>query len=82
MAQKNATTTHYVVQSYRRIGKKLVAEEPNVVRDERECRRVAERAAMRKPAVIAFSRTGDMETGDFDEPVILALHGDVPGLNR
>lgn len=27
---------------------------------------------------IAFSRSGDMEFGDFDEPVILGRFGDVP----
>lgn len=25
-----------------------------------------------------FSRTGGADTGDFDDPVILASHGDVP----
>jgi hypothetical protein len=29
-------------------------------------------------AVIVFSRTGDSDTGDFDDPVILAKHGDAP----
>ncbi|WP_280136754.1 hypothetical protein [Devosia soli] len=24
-----------------------------------------------------FSRTGDADTGDFDDPVVLATHGDV-----
>jgi hypothetical protein len=74
----NSRVTHYVVQSYRKMGKRLVAEEPRVVKDERECLRVAEAAASRRHAVIAFSRTGDADTGDFDDPVILATHGEVP----
>lgn len=74
----NSRVTHYVVQSYRKVGKRLVPDEPRVVEDERECLRVAEAAASRRHAVIAFSRTGDADTGDFDDPVILATHGDVP----
>lgn len=75
---RNSQVTHYVVQSYRKSGKRLIADEPRVVKDERECIRVAEATAARRPAVIAFSRTGDADTGDFDDPVILATHGDVP----
>jgi hypothetical protein len=74
----NSRVTHYVVQCYRKMGKRLVADEPRVVKDERECLRVAEATASRRAAVIAFSRTGDADTGDFDDPVILATHGDVP----
>ena len=74
----SSRVTHYVVQSFRKIGKKLIAEEPKVVKDERDCLRVAEQTAMRRPAVIAFSRTGDLDTGDFDDPVIMARHGNVP----
>lgn len=74
----NSRVTHYVVQSYRKMGKRMVAEEPKVVPDEKTCLRVAEATAARRPAVVAFSRTGDMDTGDFDDPVILATHGEVP----
>lgn len=74
----NSRVTHYVVQSYRKVGRKLVPDEPRVVKDEQECRRAAEATAARRPAVIAFSRTGDADTGDFDDPVILETHGDVP----
>ena len=70
--------THYVVQSYRKMGKRIVPDEPKVAADERQCLRMAEAAAGRRHAVIAFSRTGDMDTGDFDDPVILAIHGEVP----
>lgn len=73
------TITHYVVQAYRK-GKrgKVEAEEPKIARDENNCRSMAERMALSRHAVIAFSRTGDPHTGDFDDPVILAKHGDVP----
>lgn len=75
---QSSRVTHYVVQSYRKLGKRLVPDEPRVVKDERECLRVAEQTASRRAAVIAFARTGDADTGDFDDPVILATHGDVP----
>lgn len=73
------TVTHYVVQAYRK-GKrgKIEAEEPKIARDENNCRVMAERLSLTRLAVIAFSRTGDPDTGDFDDPVILAKHGDVP----
>ncbi|ODT80609.1 MAG: hypothetical protein ABS76_15640 [Pelagibacterium sp. SCN 64-44] len=73
------TVTHFVVQAYRK-GKrgKIEAEEPKVARDENNALAMAERLALSRHAVIAFSRTGDKETGDFDDPVILAMHGAVP----
>ncbi|MHA6690565.1 hypothetical protein [Devosia sp. A449] len=73
------TVTHFVVQAYRK-GKrgKIEAEEPKVARDENNALAMAERLALSRHAVIAFSRTGDTETGDFDDPVILAKHGAVP----
>lgn len=73
------TVTHYVVQAYRK-GKrgKLEADEPKIARDAHHCKVLAERTSYSRAAVIAFSRTGDPDTGDFDEPVILAKYGDVP----
>lgn len=74
----NSRVTHYVVQAYRKMGKRIGPDEPKVAADKRQCLRMAEAAAGRRHAVIAFSRTGDADTGDFDDPVILATHGDVP----
>lgn len=73
------TVTHFVVQAYRK-GKrgKVEAEEPKIARDENNAKAMAERLALSRHAVIAFSRTGDPDTGDFDDPVILAKHGAVP----
>ncbi len=73
------TVTHFVVQAYRK-GKRgrIEAEEPKITRDENNAVAMAERLALSRHAVIAFSRTGDKETGDFDDPVILATHGAVP----
>lgn len=73
----NSRVTHYVVQAYRKMGKKIVADEPKIAADERQCLRMVEAAAGRRHGVIAFSRIGDADTGDFDDPVILAKHGHV-----
>lgn len=72
--------THFVVQGFRKMGKRVVADEPKMARDEAHCLRLAEQASASRAGVIAFSRTGDLDTMDFDEPVILATHGDVPEL--
>lgn len=71
--------THYVVQGFRK-GKRgaLQADEPRIARDKDHCIRLAQQVAGSRHAVIAFSRTGDPDTGDFDDPVILAKHGEVP----
>jgi hypothetical protein len=72
--------THYIVQAYRKVGKKIVADEPKIANDEKHCLRLAEATAGRRHGVIAFSRTGDADTGDFDDPVVLARHGELPAL--
>lgn len=74
----NSKVTHYVVQAYRKMGKKIVADEPKIANDENHCLRLAEATAGRRHGVIAFSRTGDADTGDCDDPVILATHGEIP----
>ncbi|MGV8833274.1 MAG: hypothetical protein ACOH2N_14970 [Devosia sp.] len=81
--QAAGTITHFVVQTFRK-GKrgKIEAEEPKIARDENNALVMAERLALSRHAVIAFSRTGDLDTGDFDDPVILAKFGDVPDLGQ
>jgi hypothetical protein len=75
-AQSN---TWFVVQAYRK-GRRgaLTPEEPKMARNEANCLAMAERLAITRPAVVAFKRKGDPDTGDFDDPVILATFGDVP----
>lgn len=80
-AETSSRVTHFVVQGYRKMGRKIVADEPKIARDEAHCLRLALQASSNRSGVIAFSRTGDLETMDFDEPVILATHGDVPELS-
>lgn len=76
-----ATTrkTFYVVQPFTK-GKRggLKAEQAIQAASEDAAVRRGERLAETKAGVLVFSQTGDPEMGDFDEPVILARHGDVP----
>lgn len=76
------SVTHYVVQGYRKGARgKLRPDEPRIARDLNHCQVLAERVAQSRDAVIAFSRTGDIDTGDFDDPVIIATFGDVPEMS-
>lgn len=69
--------THFVVQSYSKGQRgKLVADTPFVAKDAAHAPRTAERMANSSPMVIAFSTTGDAETGDFEPPKLIYAHGD------
>ncbi|MCB5173684.1 hypothetical protein [Microvirga lenta] len=74
-----ALKTYYVVQPFVR-GKRggLKAEQAIQVQSETAAILRGERLAESKAGVLVFSQTGDPEMGDFDEPVFLASHGDVP----
>lgn len=71
--------TYYVVQAFNR-GKRgaLIAEEPKQVPSQRQCEALAERLAETSVAVVAFSRTGDPKTGDWEDAVVLAQYGQLP----
>jgi len=71
--------TYYAVQPFENVprGKSKVLP-PVVVSSSDEALRRADRLAKERGGAIAFSRSGDMESGDFDEPVILGRFGDVP----
>ncbi|KKB81044.1 hypothetical protein VW35_02430 [Devosia soli] len=56
----NSRVTHYVVQSYRKMGKSLVADEARVATSEAECLRWAQSTAARRQAVIAFLALGTL----------------------
>lgn len=70
--------TYFVVQSFER-GKKgaLVSDQPVEAQGYEHAMRMAERLSRFKAAVIAFSRTGDPATGDFEDAVIIASFGNL-----
>jgi len=71
--------TYFVVQTYS-MGRKgnVVADMPVQAQSADHATRIAARLGRSKLAAIAFSRTGDPSTGDYDDANILAVFGVVP----
>lgn len=71
--------TYFVVQTFQR-GKKgvLIADTPRQARDKAHCLLLAEKLSGSRPSVVAFSRTGDPETGEWEDAVVLYQAGDLP----
>jgi hypothetical protein len=73
------TMTYYGIQPFENAARgrsKVLA--PIVAQTASEALRRAERLAKERGGAIAFSRSGDPDFGEFDEPVILGRFGDVP----
>lgn len=74
-----ASHTYYAVQPFARAGQgRISVLQPIVVQSQAEAVRKAERVAVEKGGAIAFSRTGDEDIGDYDDPIVLGRFGDVP----
>lgn len=71
--------TYFVVQTFQR-GKKgaLIPDIPRPARDRLHCERVAEKLAERSAGVVAFSRTGDPESDDWEDAMIISQYGETP----
>lgn len=73
-----SSTTYYVAQPFELTkGGHLVAGMPQQLQTETAAIRRAESLAQ-KGGAVAFSRTGDISTGDFDDAKILRTFGQVP----
>lgn len=73
-----STATYYVAQPFELTkGGNLVAGQPQQAQTASAAIRRAEYLAT-KGGAIAFSRTGDPASGDFDDAVILKKFGEVP----
>ena len=68
--------TQYLVQAYTQVKGRMRADTPFVAKDVNHARRTAERLSQAKPMVIAFANTGDADTGDYEEPKLIAAYGD------
>ncbi|WP_156419338.1 hypothetical protein [Aureimonas sp. AU12] len=69
--------TYYVVQTYSVNAKrKIEADTPRQVSTESEALRLSGRLSETKFGVVAFSRTGDPESGDWEDAKILFQFGD------
>ena len=75
-----ARETSYFVQSFNPgKGGNLKADPPIACKSETGALRTAERLALSKLGVVAFSSTGDAEMGDFDdEPEVFFRNGRLP----
>lgn len=75
-----ARVTNYVVQPYiAGRGAGLKAGSPTACKSAEAAQRMAEKMAPGKLGIVAYSTSGDQETGDYDdEPVILFRAGRLP----
>lgn len=75
-----AQQTQHLVQSFTAgRGAALKADKPIACKSADEAKRKAERMAESKVGVVAYSMTGDADTGDYDEtPVVLFKAGRLP----
>jgi hypothetical protein len=74
--------TSYFVQAFAAgtsWGQTLKADAPIACKTEAGALRTAERLALSKLGVVAFSSTGDPEMGDYDdEPAVIFRQGQIP----
>lgn len=82
--QKKETVAHltyFVVQPFKMVKNakaKISADDPIPARDHDHALALVERLRPIRAGVVAFRRTGDPTTGDWDDAVIIARHGTVP----
>lgn len=71
--------TYFVVQTFQK-GKKgaLIPDLPRPAHDRSHCERVAEKLAQKSAGVVAFSRTGDPESDDWEDAMIISQYGETP----
>lgn len=75
---KASTVTYYVVQPFEQDQNGvLLPRPPQQVQSPSIALRRAERLAM-KGGAVAFSRTGDLSSGDFEDAVVIGRFGLVP----
>jgi len=73
-----ASHTLHVVQAFEKREGGIVAIEPKACPSAGSARALAARLAQTHVGVIAWSRTGDPELGDWGPPVVLARTGVIP----
>jgi hypothetical protein len=72
--------TYFVVQTFSVVKGakgKITADTPIEARDDDHARRLVERYKSIRAGVVAFRRTGDPKTGDWEDAVVIARHGQV-----
>lgn len=80
-APQAAKLTYFVVQSYtavKGVKGKISADTPLQARDQDHALRLVGRLKDSKAGVVAFCRSGNPDTGDWDDALIIARHGATP----
>jgi hypothetical protein len=73
--------TYFVVQAFKEVKGargKISAEDPIEARDHDHAIQLFERYKPIRAGVVAFRRTGDPTTGDWEDATIIARHGRLP----
>jgi hypothetical protein len=70
--------TEHFVQTFKKQGRRLIPKPPERCKGPDHAKIRGERAAEYSDGVVVFSVTGEPEFGEFEPPVVLARHGDVP----
>ena len=74
-----ARETIYLVQAFVAKGSSFRAEKPVPCQSAESARRMAEKLAPSKVGIVAFSTSGDAETGEYDdEPTVFFKAGQLP----
>lgn len=68
----------YAVMTFSKKGRRLVSDQPIPAKSREAAVAMAEKLKARKDGVVAYSQNVDPEVDVYDDPVILASHGDVP----
>ncbi|MFC3704287.1 hypothetical protein ACFOOL_05910 [Devosia honganensis] len=68
----------YLVQTFKQVGRKLVAHPIQAAKTAESAMATAERLAPTRAGVIAFSQEVDVETDTYDEPRVLLRLGNLP----
>lgn len=71
-------TTRYLVQAFKQVGRKLVADPMQLAKSAEKAVAAAERLGPTRAGVVAFSQEVDVETDSYDEPRILFRTGTLP----
>ena len=70
--------TYFVVQPFENTDRGLVVAQAREVHGGPDAARALARRLAGRGGAIAFSRTGDLQLGTFDDAEIIAIYGEVP----
>ena len=71
-------TIFHIAQSFRKEGRRLVADPPHKLPSPEAAIATARRLGDRKAGAVAMTMNGDEETGEQEDPIVLFRHGQLP----